>query len=336
MAQRYSDLQIASDNHDPGGVMSAEQQTITRRVADAVAPAVVRIGRHGGRGCGVVVADGLVVTNAHNLRDRTTQVTFGDGRSVQARAVGIDADGDLTVLAVDTGGVTAPEWATDPPAEGMTVFAVAAIPGGRRITSGSVSAVDRSFRGPRGRLVTGAIEHTAPLARGTSGSPVVDAEGRLVGITTLRLGDGFSLAQPAGADLRRRVDALAVGEEPRRRRLGVGLAPPRVARRLRAAVGLPEREGALVRGVAEGSPAERAGIATGDLITEVDGTAVASPTDLEAVLAQPDLPATVTVHVVRGGDELDLAVTFDDEASAGTSTDAPADAPTDEGGGPGG
>jgi serine protease Do len=311
---------------------SDDQQTITRRVADAVAPSVVRIGRHWGRGCGIVVADGLVVTNAHNLRDRTTQVTFADGRSLQSRAVGVDADGDLTVLEVDTGGLTGPEWATAEPAEGMVVYAVAAISGGRRITRGAVSAVDRSFRGPRGHLVTGAIEHTAPLARGTSGSPVVDEAGRLVGITTLRLGDGFSLAQPAGADLRRRVDALAKGDEPHRRRLGVGLAPPRVARRLRAAVGLPDREGALVRGVAEDSPAERAGIATGDLITAVAGNAVASPTDLEAVLARPDLPATVTVHVVRGGDELDLAVTFED-GGAGPSDEAPddpADASPDE------
>jgi serine protease Do len=255
-------------------------------------------------------------------------VTFADGRSLQARAVGVDADGDLTVLAVDTAGLTGPEWATTEPQEGLVVYAVAAISGGRRITRGAVSAVDRSFRGPRGRLVTGAIEHTAPLARGTSGSPVVDAAGRLVGITTLRLGDGFSLAQPAGADLRRRVDALAHGEEPHRRRLGVGLAPPRVARRLRAAVGLPERDGALVRGVAEDSPAERAGIATGDLITAVAGHAVATPTDLEAVLAGPDLPATVTVHVVRGSDELDLAVTFDDDGAP--PTDEPSDEPSDE------
>jgi S1-C subfamily serine protease len=64
--------------------MSTEdQQTIAHQVADAVAPAVVRIGRHGGRGCGVVVADGLVVTNAHNLRDRTTEVTFANGRAVR-------------------------------------------------------------------------------------------------------------------------------------------------------------------------------------------------------------------------------------------------------------
>lgn len=300
-----------------------DQQTITRRVAEAVAPAVVRIGRHGGRGCGVVVGDGLVATNAHNLRDRTTEVTFADGRVVQGRATGIDPDGDLTVLAVDTGGVAAPTWADDAPAEGLTVYAVAAIPGGRRITRGMVSSVDRSFRGPRGRLVTGAVEHTAPLAKGSSGSPIVDADGRLLGLTTLRLRDGFSLAQPTTADLRRRLDALGHGDAPRRRTLGVGLAPSRVARRLRASVGLPERDGALVRGVADDSPAARAGLATGDLITGLGDTAIAGPPDLEAALADPDLATTVTLHVVRGSDELDLVVTFDDET--------PEEAPTDEG-----
>ncbi len=303
-----------------------EQQTTARRVADAVSPAVVRIGRHGGRGCGVVVADGLVLTNAHNLRDRTTQVTFADGRAVQARAAGVDAEGDLTVLAVDTGGVAPPEWSAAAPTEGMTVYAVAAIPGGRRVTSGVVSAVDRSFRGPRGRLITGAVEHTAPLARGTSGSPIVDADGRLMGITTLRLGDGFSLAQPADAGLRQRVDGLAAGREPQRRRLGVGLAPTRVARRLRAAVGLPERDGALVRGVEEGSAADRAGITTGDLITALDDRPVAGPPDLESALARPDLGPTVTVHVVRGSDELDLAVTFDD-GGGGTAGATPGSPP---------
>lgn len=304
-----------------------EQQTITRRVADAVAPAVVRIGRHGGRGCGVVVADGLVATNAHNLRDRTTEVTFADGRVTQGRATGIDPDGDLTVLAVDTGGVAALVWAAEAPVEGLTVYAVAAIPGGRRITRGMVSSIDRSFRGPRGRLVTGAVEHTAPLAKGSSGSPIVDADGHLLGLTTLRLRDGFSLAQPTTADLRRRIDALARGDAPRRRTLGVGLAPTPVARRLRAAVGLPERDGALVRGVADDSPAALAGLATGDLITALGDAAIAGPPDLEAALADPDLATTVTVHVVRGSDELDLVVTFGAEDDD-QPTDAPADAPS--------
>ena len=75
-----------------------------------------------------------------------------------------------------------------------------------------MSATGRSFRGPRGRLVTGGIEHTAPLARGSSGGPVVDAAGRLVGITTLRLGDGFAIAQPDGLDITTvRVSGRAIG-----------------------------------------------------------------------------------------------------------------------------
>src|SRR5690606_12967560 len=152
----------------------------------------VRIGRHGGRGCGVVVGEGLVLTNAHNLRDRTTEVTFAGGRAVQGRAAGVDLDGDLTVLRVDTGeapplpwapvgGVGAPESAAGaagvgdpdgPVGGGATVLSVAGVAdGGVRVTAGTVSGRDRAFRGPRGRLVTGGVEHTAPVARGTSGSP---------------------------------------------------------------------------------------------------------------------------------------------------------------------
>jgi serine protease Do len=291
----------------------ADQQATIRRIADAVSPSVVRIGRHGGRGCGVVVADGLVVTNAHNLRDRTTQVTFPDGRAVQARATGVDPDGDLTVLAVDTGGSPALAWSDSEPDLGLPVYAVAALAGGRRVTAGAVSSVDRAFRGPRGRLVTGAIEHTAPLARGTSGSPVVDDAGRLVGITTLRLGDGFSIAQPAGPDLRDRVDALAAGREPARVLLGIGVAPAPVARRLRAAVGLPERDGALVRSVADGSAAQRAGIARGDLIVAIGDDDVTDPAGLEAALATRRPGDEVTVRLVRGSDELTVTVAFDPE-----------------------
>jgi serine protease Do len=290
-----------------------EFQATVRTVAERVAPAVVRIGRHGGRGCGVVVGDGLVLTNAHNLRDRTTLVTFADGRAVQSRATGVDADNDLVVLAVDTAGAPALPWADSPPELGATVFAVANIPDSHRVTVGTVSAVDRSFRGPRGRLVRGGVEHTAPLARGSSGGPIVDADGRLLGITTLRLGDGFSVAQPAGPALRERIDALAAGREPRRRLLGIGVAPAHVAQRMRQAVGLPDLPGVLVRAVEPDSPAARAGLRQGDLITAVAGNEITDADDLSAALDALPGGQTLALHVVRGTDELDVAVRFDPE-----------------------
>ncbi len=257
------------------------------------------------------MADGHVLTNAHNLRDRTTQVTFSDGRSEQGRVAAVDPDGDLIVLEVDTAGAPKLPWADDPVEPGDVVFTVGrTADGGARITHGMVSGVERSFRGPRGRRITGSLEHTAPLARGSSGSPVVDAEGRLLAINTARLADGFYLAIPADAELRARVDALVRGESVQRLVLGVGLAPADVARQLRASVGLADREGLLVRSVAPDSPAERAGIKTGDLITRAGGSEITTVDHLHSALDGARDAQALTLHLVRGSDELDVTVEF--------------------------
>src|SRR4029078_4852160 len=109
---------------------------------------------------------------------------------------------------------------------GTAVFgASASHGGGTRVTFGMVSAIARAFRGPGGRRIDGSVEHTAPLARGSSGGALLDATAKLVGINTNRIGEGFYLALPADAALRSRVDALARGEAPGRPRLGVGVAP---------------------------------------------------------------------------------------------------------------
>ena len=213
-----------------------ELEATVAAVGSAVAPAVVRIGQGDGRGAGVVIGEGRVLTNAHNLRGAETTVTFHDGRQATGTVAGIDRDGDLAVLAVDTAGGAAIRWepATVDPTVGTAVFAVANPAGrGLRVTFGLVSAVGQAFRGPHGRRIAGSIEHTAPLNRGSSGGPVVDAAGALLGINTNRVGDGFYLAMPADADLATRIDALGRGESPSRPRLGVALAPSHAARRLR-------------------------------------------------------------------------------------------------------
>lgn len=287
----------------------AEIATATRAAHATAAPATVAIGRHA-RGAGVVVAPDRVLTSAHNLRDRTTQVTFADGTHAQGAVVGSDADHDIVVLDVPTGEVAPLDWSDVAPEVGDAVFALARTSGGDRITAGFVSGVGRSFRGPRGRRVTGAVEHTAPLARGSSGGPLVDADGRLVGLNTHRLGEGFYLALPADADLRARVDALVSGRHLRARRLGVVIVPGPQAARLRRRVGLPEAPGLLVRAVAAGSPAAHAGVAEGDLVTVVDGRPVPSVDDLwDALDAAAERPS-VEVTLLRGVEERTVTVTF--------------------------
>jgi serine protease Do len=281
-------------------------QSITR-LASSVAPSVVGIGSRL-RGSGVVVADGQVLTNAHNVRGDEVTVTFADGRSAAGRLAGIDVDGDLAVIAIDTAGAPALAWADgDGPAIGSVVFAAAATTGGGpRVTFGTVSAIERSFRGPGGRRIGGSVEHTAPLAPGSSGSPLLDADGRLVGINTNRIGEGFYLALPADAALRGRVEALGRGESVERPRLGIAVAPGRVARHLRQSVGLPDREGVLVRDVEDDSAASRAGIREGDLIVEIGGHTVTEADQLQEILATTPMP--FEVKVVRGTDERTVSV----------------------------
>jgi len=282
----------------------------TQQVTAAAGSAVVAIGRHH-RGAGVVIADGKVLTNAHNLRDRTTQVTFADGRTAQGSVLGVDVDGDLAVLDVDTTGATPVAWSDADLRPGQPVFGLALRGTALRATFGTVSAVDQSFRGPRGRRVSGAFEHTAPLGRGSSGGPVTDVEGRLLGINTSRLGEGFYAAIPADEDLRSRLEQLARGESPQRAQLGVGLAPSAVANRLRRSVGLPERDGLLVQAVMEGGPADNAGLQTGDLIVAVDDTPVERMDTLMEALEGVDPTGTLTLTVVRGVEERTVAVRFD-------------------------
>jgi serine protease Do len=275
-------------------------------VAKKAGPAVVGIGQRWGVGSGVVVASGQILTNAHNVRGDEVTVTWGDGRSETAKVAGVDREGDIAVLALATGDVSPIEWGEQASKVelGFPVFGLAN-PGGRglRVTYGLVSGTERSFRGPRGRTIAGSIEHTAPLLPGSSGGPIVDSSGRLLGINTNRLGEGFYLAIPADDSLRQRVQALSRGEAPARPRLGIGIAPSYVAKRLRRAVGLPEVEGLLVRFVEEEGPANAAGIREGDLIVEANGKATAKIDELHELVEGLEAGSSLDLKILRGTEE---------------------------------
>jgi serine protease Do len=290
-----------------------ELESMVKSVHERAVESVVTVGRNG-RGTGFVVDRDRVLTNAHNLRDRTVAVTFANGRVEQATVHAADVDGDLAVLDVATGPAAALELSDSTVGIGAAVVALGRGGHRSRASVGFVSGVGQSFRGPRGRPITGSLEHTAPIARGASGGPVFDRSGRVVAINTHRSGDGFYLARVVDEVLRARLAELLAGRSPQRRMLGVALAPSDVAAQLRRAVGLTERDGLLVRGVEESGPAHRAGVEVGDLLVSAGGRELRTVDDLSDALDRTTAES-IDLGVVRGVEERTLHVSFGEAPS---------------------
>ncbi len=289
-----------------------EMQQAISEIADQVGPSVVGIGRRGPRGSGIVIEPGIVLTNAHNVRREGVGVSFGDGRRAEGTVVAADYESDLAIIEADTGEmVPISREAGETPDIGLPVLGLSN-PGGEglRVTIGYISGTQREFRGPRGRKIRGSLEHTAPLLPGSSGGPVVDRNGRLLGINTNRLGEGFYLAIPAGPTLDQTISRLRTGQAASRVRLGVGVAPNEVARKMRRAVGLEEADGLLVRVVEDDSPAGQVGIREGDLLVSVAGAELSTADDLYAVLETIEEGARVPAVILRANEMIELTVEF--------------------------
>jgi serine protease Do len=283
-------------------ILSTLQEEL-RTAASPVRAATVSLGRDG-RGSGVVIADGTIITNAHLIRDRTISVRFADGRTAQGEVSGIDADGDLAVIKVETAGAAPLSWAE---VAGDTGSIVLAGHGNGTVSMGMVSAVGRRFRGPRGRIVSDTVEHTAPLSRGASGGPVVNIDGNLIGINTARSDSGYR-AVATSSELRTRVARLIGGENVERPMLGIAIVPTEAARKVRQAAGLDERSGVLIQAVANDSAAAKAGLAQGDLIVAAAGSPVAEIDDLNRAL--DGSPVSLELTVIRGADERTVTVSW--------------------------
>ncbi len=139
---------------------------------------------------------------------------------------------------------------------------------------------------------------------------MLDRGGRVVGINTHRLEHGFYLARAVDEPLREAIAAMVEGRRFERLRLGVALAPADVAARLRRSVGLGERDGLLVRGVVDGSPAAAADIREGDLLVRAGDRDLRTPDDLFAVLATVEAGGDVLIGLVRGTEELNVTAAF--------------------------
>jgi S1-C subfamily serine protease len=282
-------------------------------VVDRVGPAVVRLdvktgGRHGGTGSGVIVApDGLVLTNSHVVGGAArVNVATVDGRSLTAQVVGDDPDTDLALVRIDAP-VTlpaAPLGNSKLLKRGQLVIAIGNPLGFEStVTTGVVSALGRSLRARSGRLIDDVIQTDAALNPGNSGGPLVSSHGEVVGINTAVIMGAQGICFAVAAN----TASFVLGELVRHgrvRRAYIGIAAQQftLSRRRQLAAGLTQESAVIVATVEPASPAERAGIAAGDIILALDGTAVTGADDLIRILVGEKIGRSVEVVTLRNGE----------------------------------
>jgi S1-C subfamily serine protease len=282
-------------------------------VVDRVGPAVVRLdvktgGRHGGTGSGVIVApDSLVLTNSHVVGGTArVNVATVDGRSLTAQVVGDDPDTDLALVRIDAP-VTlpaAPLGDSKLLKRGQLVIAIGNPLGFEStVTTGVVSALGRSLRARSGRLIDDVIQTDAALNPGNSGGPLVSSHGEVVGINTAVIMGAQGICFAVAAN----TASFVLGELVRHgrvRRAYIGIAAQQftLSRRRQLAAGLAQETAVIVATVEAASPAERAGIAAGDIILALDGTAVTGADDLIRILVGEKIGRSVEVVTLRNGE----------------------------------
>ena len=281
-------------------------------VADRLAPSVanLRVWRRvrGGRrleggGSGVVItSDGFMLTSAHVVEGSSTaRASFVDGRELAVEVVGSDPLSDLAVLRAEQCEMTAAELGdAERLRVGQLVVAIGNPHGfAGSVTAGVVSALGRSLPTRSGRIVDNVIQTDAALNPGNSGGALADGRGRVIGINTAVAGIGLGLAVPINTTTRGIVAALM--REGRFRRAYIGIAggsrplPPRLARELGRRAGLEIVE------VAEGSPADLAGLREEDLILELGGKVVEDAGDVQRLMFGDAIGATIEARVLRAG-----------------------------------
>jgi len=299
---------------DPGGSSGIPD------VADRVLPSVVRINASGtvdltgagAVGSGVIYRqDGYIITNHHVIEGAAAvEVLLADGDRYEAEIVGSDELNDLAVLRIDEDGLPAIALrpADEPLRVGETVVAIGSPFGlDATVTAGIISALNRDLNVPNSADVIPAVIQTdAAINPGNSGGALVDLRGRLVGINTAivsRSGnnEGVGFAVNVGQAV---VSGDQLIEQGFVRYPLLGITGADISAEVAEAFSLPNRRGAVVDSVQDGSGADVAGMRAGDVIVAVDGIPLASMSDLVAEVRRRTPGDTVVFDIIRDGERL--------------------------------
>jgi putative serine protease PepD len=253
----------------------------------------------------VLDKDGHIVTNEHVVADADSiEVTFADGTKADAEVVGSDASSDVAVLHVDVAAAELDplEFSDSSSVEvGDEVVAIGNPYGYEEsVTTGIVSALDRSITSPSNYTISGVLQTDAAINPGNSGGPLLDSSGRVIGMnaqieSSSNSNSGVGFAIPSDT-VQRVANALIDGEQVEHAYLGVSLSDA--------------SDGAEVASVKSGSPADDAGLEAGDVITAVDGTSVSAADDVTSAINAKSPGDQITLTITRDGERSTLDVTL--------------------------
>jgi putative serine protease PepD len=292
-----------------GRLAPTQINTIYARAGEAV----VSVQAGGGSGTGFLIdRDGTIVTNAHVIGNASqVRVRFDDdARLLTARVVGTDPSSDLAVLKVDASaadGVTPLALAESDSVEVGDAAIAIGFPLGldRTATGGIVSGLEREIEAPNGFRIDKVIQTDAPINPGNSGGPLLDAKGRVIGVNSQiatsgagggNVGIGFAIPSDTVREI---VPRLKAGQSVERPWLGLSTTA--------SATGA---SGAQVGSVTSGSPADKAGVREGDIVTKVDGKAITDPDGVADAIASHAPGDRIEVELSRGGAEQTFEVTL--------------------------
>ncbi len=264
---------------------------------------------------GVHWRPGVIVTADHTV-DIDEEITVGrpDGRSVAATLAGRDPGTDLAVLRISEADLPVAEIGD---AESLKVgHMVLALGHGPRASWGVVSALGGRWRTWRGGEIDRLMRLDLTLYPGFSGGPLVDGEGRVVGINTSGLSRQLELSIPASTVTRVTEELLARGRVSRGY-LGVGLHPVPLPESARGKLSASGDIGLIVVSVEPGGPAANAGLLLGDVLVAIDGTPVGAPDAVQAVVGSRAVGSILVATILRAGAAAEVRITLGERPSRG-------------------
>ena len=269
----------------------------------------------------IITSDGYIMTNYHVIEpayenNYKITVLFKDGTSYEASIAGFEEDGDIAVLKIDANDLSPVTVGnSDNIAVGDSVFAIGHPLGELdfSMTSGRVSALDRSITADRNSAPINMFQFDAAINSGNSGGPVFNESGEVIGIATAKVGSsgveglGFAIPINDAADIANEL--ITKGYVSGKAYLGVDI-DTRYTSVYAQYYNLPE--GAYVYNVESGSCAEKCGLAAGDIITQLGDNSIGSYSDLNAAIKQFKSGESVEIVVYRANEYVTLTVTFDE------------------------